>query len=206
MTARRLTVLVFLAAASMVLQYAAQGALAAGFNPREFGDWFWYADAVLWGLRALIDAAVIVSLFQTQARNARDARLLAAFEVAMITLIAATMGPALVAIARSQSIDATLPPTLRWVWAFLIAAYSPLMIGAAGTAYKIQTAAVPLPTTAIPAVAPFPSTVNRSKRDLVRQLREEHPGWTVAQLAAAAGCDVSTVHRAMKHGQGVDGL
>lgn len=65
MTGRRLTALVFLAACSMVLQYAAQGALAAGFNPREFGAWFWYADAVLWGLRALIDAAVIVSLFQT---------------------------------------------------------------------------------------------------------------------------------------------
>ena len=118
MTGRRLTALVFLAACSMVLQYAAQGALAAGFNPREFGAWFWYADAVLWGLRALIDAAVIVSLFQTQARNSRDARLLAVFEVAMIGLITLTVGPAMVAIARGVAIDAVLSQGLRWAWSF----------------------------------------------------------------------------------------
>lgn len=204
MNTRRLGALVYLAAVSMVLQYAAQGALAAGFNPREFGGWFWYADAVLWGLRALIDAAVIVSLFQTQARNARDARLLAAFEVAMITLIAATMGPALVAIARNQSIDATLSATLRWVWSFLISAYAPLMIGAAGMAYKIQVAGVPLPVLpaqpldeALPAPAPFPATMRESKRAQIRALHAQHPDWSRAQIAQVVGCHPSTVGRAI---------
>ena len=204
MSARRLTSLVFLAAASMVLQYAAQGALAAGFNPREFGNLFWYADSVLWGLRALIDAAVIVSLFQTQARNVRDARLLTAFEVAMIALIAATMGPALVAIARGVAIDAVLSPGLRWAWSFLIAAYAPLMIGAAGLAYKVQTAGTPLPIITAPvgddalrAPAPFPSTVQRGKRAQIRALHAQHPDWSNAQLAQVAGCHISTVGRAL---------
>ena len=226
MSARRLTSLVFLAAASMVLQYAAQGALAAGFNPREFGAWFWYADSVLWGLRALIDAAVIVSLFQTQARNVRDARLLTGFEVAMIALIAATMGPALVAIARGVAIDGVLSPGLRWAWSFLIAAYAPLMIGAAGLAYKVQTAGTPLPVIparvadenpgasyeellqapavddlrelqAVPAPAPFPATVQRGKRAQIRALHAQHPDWSNAQLAQVAGCHISTVGRAL---------
>lgn len=205
MTGRRLTALVFLAACSMVLQYAAQGALAAGFNPREFGAWFWYADAVLWGLRALIDAAVIVSLFQTQARNSRDARLLAVFEVAMIGLITLTVGPAMVAIARGVAIDAVLSQGLRWAWSFGVAAYAPLMMGAAGAAYKITTAGAPLPAPVLfsvtedapeapplPAPAPFPTVTARER---VLAYLDAQPNAPTAEVARACACSPAYVRK-----------
>ena len=144
----------------------------------------------------------------------------------MIALIAATMGPALVAIARGVAIDGVLSPGLRWAWSFLIAAYAPLMIGAAGLAYKVQTAGTPLPVIparvadenpgasyeellqapavddlrelqAVPAPAPFPATVQRGKRAQIRALHAQHPDWSNAQLAQAAGCHISTVGRAL---------
>lgn len=50
---------------------------------------------------------------------------------------------------------------------------------------------------AVPAPAPFPATVQRGKRAQIRALHAQHPDWSNAQLAQAAGCHISTVGRAL---------
>ena len=45
-----------------------------------------------------------------------------------------------------------------------------------------------------------PPRVNRVLLARVRQLAGEHPDWSRAELARAAGCDVSTVTRALHDG------
>ena len=50
---------------------------------------------------------------------------------------------------------------------------------------------------AVPAPAPFPATVQRGKRAQIRALHAQHPEWSNAQLAQAAGCHISTVGRAL---------
>jgi hypothetical protein len=135
---KQLWFLIGLSAASAVAQYVVQGAMAGGGSPQEFSRWFWYADYGLWGARALIEAWVIVYLFQTQARTRGQAVVLTVFEVALVGLITLTLGPALRSLGYGRSMRATLPEPWFTGWNFGIAAYTSLMMGAAGLAYRVQ--------------------------------------------------------------------
>lgn len=134
----QLSWLVGLSALSAVALYIIQGALATGADVKTFPAWFWIADYVLWGFRALIEARVIVYLFSTDAQNKRQEFVLAVFEVALIALIALTVGPALRAAALGKQMVDTVAPWMFTAWSFGIASYTPLMVGAAGYAYRVQ--------------------------------------------------------------------
>ena len=90
------------------------------------------------GARALIEAWVIVYLFQTQAQTRGQVIVLAAFEIALIGLITVTVGPALRSLGYGLPMRQSLPEPLFSAWNFGIAAYTSLMMGAAGFAYRAQ--------------------------------------------------------------------
>lgn len=131
--------LIGLSAATAGAQYVVQGAMASGGAPAQFDAWFWYGDYGLWGARALIEAWVIVYLFQTQARSRGQSVTLALFEVALIGLITLTLGPALRSLGYGALMRVTLAEPWFTLWNFGIAAYTSLMMGAAGYAYKVQS-------------------------------------------------------------------
>ena len=130
--------MVGLSAFTAVAQYTVQGALATGHNPVEFPAWFWIADYALWGLRAIIEALVIVYLFATVTKTAWESAIIATFEVSLIALIVVTLGPALRALGYGQTVLLSMHEPWYTAWSLAIAAYTPLMMGAAGFAYKVQ--------------------------------------------------------------------
>lgn len=130
--------LIGLSALTVVAQYIVQGAMASGGVPSGFNIWFWYIDYGLWGARALIEAWVIVYLFTTRTQTNTQAVVIICFEVCLIVLITLTLGPALYALTIDKAIQDTLSDISLRLWTFGIAAYTSLMMGSAGFAYKIQ--------------------------------------------------------------------
>lgn len=133
--------LVTMTSITMMLQYGLQGWLAAGGKVADIPQWVWIADAGAWSLRAVIESLVLAFLFSIQAENAtaKERNVLLSFEVALIALITLTLGPTFASIGLQQSIVASLPMPLYWLWNFGIASYAPLMLGAMGFAYKLET-------------------------------------------------------------------
>lgn len=130
--------LMILSAFSMMIQYGLQGVLASGHATADLPSLFWQVDWVLWGLRALIEAVVILYLFETNAEQRRDRHLLYTFEVSLITLITATIAPAI----RAQGLGLTMPESVSanvfTLWCVGLAMYTPLMMGGLATALRVQ--------------------------------------------------------------------
>lgn len=140
MTRRRkqLNWLIGLSAGSAALLYVMQGALATGADVKAFPPLFWLIDYALWGVRALIEAAVIAYLFTTHAEDERQRRVIGWLEFLLIALITLTVGPALRAVGLNQPVRETMHPVFYTLWSYGIAAYTSLMIGSAGYAYRAQ--------------------------------------------------------------------
>jgi len=137
---KQLTNLITLSSISAVALYVVQGALATGADLASFPQWFWIVDYALWGVRAWIEARVILYLFSTHTTYKREARVLALFEVALIGLITLTLGPALRAVGTRQSVQDSMQAWAYTLWCFGIASYTPLMLGGTGYAYRVQPA------------------------------------------------------------------
>jgi len=133
----QLVLLIVLSALSAVALYVLQGALATGADLSEFPPWFWMLDYCLWGARALIEAFVIVYLFSTEPKTTWQGVVLGILEFALVALITLTVGPALRAIGMGVTLRDSLSPLLYSAWTFGIAAYTSLMVGAAGYAYRV---------------------------------------------------------------------
>lgn len=138
MRRQRLTQLIALSALSAIALYVVQGALATGADVSEFPAWFWVLDYCLWGARALIEAAVIVYLFTTKPTNRTQSVTLGVLEVALVGLITFTVGPALRAVGLGRSMVESVSSAAFTAWSFGIAAYTSLMVGAAGYAFRVQ--------------------------------------------------------------------
>lgn len=134
----QLYVLILLAAGTAAMQYVLQGAMASAHTVSVFPGWFWIADFVLWGLRALIEATVIMYLFSTKSQSKSQEALLVFFEVTLIATIAMTIGPVFRALGYGKSMVEVLGEPWYTIWCYLAAAYTPLMIGATGFAYRVQ--------------------------------------------------------------------
>ena len=130
----KLAWLIGLTAATMAAQYALQGWLALGESPDDLPAWFRTVDTWLWIARALIEASVIFYLFATPDQS----RLITTFEIVLISLVTLTLGPVFVAVGQGGLMAQTLPPLAYWFWSFAIASYAPLMIAAAGYAYRVR--------------------------------------------------------------------
>lgn len=136
---KQLWVLIGLSALSACALYVIQGALATGADASEFPQWFWVLDYCLWGARALIEAAVIMYLFTTRPQTKADSIILGVLEFSLVALITLTVGPALRAVGLGVPVRDSLAPALYSAWTFGIAAYTSLMMGAAGYAYRVQS-------------------------------------------------------------------
>lgn len=134
----QLFTLIFLSAGTAAMQYVLQGAFASAHQASVFPEWFWVADWVLWGLRALIEAMVIMFLFVTRARTKGQEALLVFFEAALIATIALTIGPVFRSLGYGQPMVDVLGEPWYTAWCYLAATYTPLMIGATGFAYRVQ--------------------------------------------------------------------
>lgn len=132
------TWLIILTAMTLMPSYALQGWLASGHSATELPFWFWIAETISWSLRALIEAAAILFLFQTATQTLSQARLLWGFKIALILLITLTLGPVVASTGLKLPLTEALPRPLFWLWSFAIASYAPLMLGAVGVAYRIM--------------------------------------------------------------------
>lgn len=134
---RQLWVLIFLSAATVMLQYVIQGASATGGNPSGFSQWFWIADWGLWALRALVEAWIVVYVFTTTAKTTGQKIVLGLLEIGLLALITFTLGPALQALGMGKTVYEIIGEGYG-VWSYAIGAYTSLMMAAAGFAYQIQ--------------------------------------------------------------------
>lgn len=125
-----------LTALSLVPVYILIGWQTGGHGPDSVIQVFWVIEAGAWGLRALVEAWALVYLFQTATDSARANKILIAFEVALITLVALTVGLVIIANGKQLAIANGLPAPLYWFWSFGVAAFAPLMMGSVGYAYK----------------------------------------------------------------------
>jgi hypothetical protein len=124
----------------MMPSYFLQGWLTSGKSPETMPYYFLHIDAGAWALRAIIEPLVLAFLFSIPANNATEIerKVLLSFEVALIALIAVTLGPTLGSNGMRLSMPDSLHTILFWAWNFGVASYAPLMLGATGFAFKIE--------------------------------------------------------------------
>lgn len=133
--------LLVLTALSLVPVYVLLGWQTSGESPQTITDWlawFWRIEASAWGIRALVESAALIYLFQTTANTAKAGYILIAFEIALITLIALTVGMVVLTNGHKTAVAQGLPFWLYVIWSFSVAAFAPLMMGSVGFAYKCQ--------------------------------------------------------------------
>jgi hypothetical protein len=153
-----------LTALSLVPIYILIGWQTGGHGPDTVIQVFWVIEAGAWGLRALVEAWALVYLFQTVADSARANKILIAFEVALISLVALTVGLVIIANGNRLAIANGLPAPLYWFWSFGVAAFAPLMMGSVGFAYKVHQPVV--------TIQPIADTTQKDIAKLRSQLGE----------------------------------
>ena len=134
----QLWVLIILTAITASLQYTLQGALATNAEIALFPAVFWIADYAAWAGRALVEAWVIVYVFTTRTRGKLQTAVLIALEAVLLALITLTLGPAFRAIGAGERMYESLTYEGFWLWNFGVAAYTSVMMAAAGVAYRMQ--------------------------------------------------------------------
>lgn len=128
--------LMILTSVTMVTPYSLQGFLQHN-APADVADLVWTIEAVSWGLRAVVEVWAVVYLAQTVTKNWGQTVVVWSLKLALIALIAATLGPVIATIGYDQHIRVTTGDNF-WYWAFGLAAYAPLMMAAAAVGYKIM--------------------------------------------------------------------
>lgn len=207
-----LYLLIGLSALTACAQYIIQGTLATGGTPASFAQQFLLADSALWGARALIEAAVIAYLFQTVPHSTAQSVVLTCFEVALVSLITLTVGPALRAMGLGLPIRETLSPSIFTLWNFGIAGYTSVMMGAAGFAYRVQSQAAVAHEAQ---EARKESSASLASLDIAMlEFWRDNPMARNADVARAVGCKDYAVSRALgrlqaqgvlrKNGKGVE--
>jgi len=135
--------LVIATAVTGALQYVIQGVLVTGhradFLSETYGNVFWVVEGWFWAIRMIVEATVIAFVFSTKTSDERQVKLLNFFEVALIALIALTLGPALAVTGYNLTMREVLPTWAYWAWSFGVASYIPLMLGAASYSYKCDS-------------------------------------------------------------------
>lgn len=129
---------VFLSAFTALCQYVIQGAMASGHDPAKFPVEFWIADYALWGARALIEAGVVTYCFATRTTSGTQSVILGIFEFVLIALVTPTVGFALRGLGYGLQTREMLPEPWLTAWFLGVGAYTSLMMGAAGYAYRVQ--------------------------------------------------------------------
>lgn len=134
----QLWLLIILSALTMAIPYAIQGALSTGSKPVDIHSGIYLADRIAWAIRALVEGLVIGYIARTHANNKWQGFVLWVLKLALIALIAITLGPVLYATSTSLPIQQTMSEGWHRFWAYALASYMPLMVLGAAYAYKTQ--------------------------------------------------------------------
>jgi hypothetical protein len=135
---KQLWLLIVLSALTMAIPYAIQGALSTGSTPRDIHPYIYVADRIAWAIRALVEGLVIGYIARTQANTKLQGFVLWVLKLALIALIAITLGPVLYATSTNLPIAQTMSDGWHRFWAYALASYMPLMVLGAAYAYKTQ--------------------------------------------------------------------
>ena len=127
-----------LTALTLVGQYAMLGAVGLGHTPEILPGWFKNAELILWGLRGLVEIAVVVYVGMTTTEDERKQRVLWGFKVAMIFLIVLTVGPVWISNTLQAGIVETVTVVGVYIWGSALAGISAVMLAAVAYAYKVQ--------------------------------------------------------------------
>lgn len=134
----QLWLLIILSAATMVIPYYIQGALSSGKSPAELNETVWLFDHRAWSIRAIVEGLVIGYIARTNANSWLESTILWILKIALIGLIAFTLGPVMYAALNGLQMSQALATPMQWLWAFGLASYMPLMVLGAAYAYKVQ--------------------------------------------------------------------
>jgi len=127
-----------LTAITLTGQYVMLGTFGLGRSLTDLADWFFIAEKILWGLRALVEIAVVVYVGMTQTDDQQKNRKLWTFEIILIVLIVATVGPVWIAAALNLSVVETVTTGGVYAWGAGLAGISATMLAAVAYAYKVQ--------------------------------------------------------------------
>lgn len=176
-----------LTALSLVPVYILIGWQTGGHSSQDVDTIFWKIEAGAWGLRALVEAWALIYLFQTHTELARSNKILVAFEVALISLVALTVGLVIVANGDKSSLATGLPKPLYWIWSFGVAAFAPLMMGSVGFAYKVHKPLSLMPSAnEIDILGKRFSVMLKRLDDLEKQLEGQDSSVTARRLRVSA--------------------
>jgi len=142
-------------------------------------------------LCALVESLVVIYLFSTTPQTRAQGVMIAILEVALVSLITLTVGPALLA-ARTGELPGRILGVFPWEYG--LAAYTSLMMGSAGYAYRVQSA----DSVSATEVAPLQDDIARLQREaneMQREIATAHTQYQQAhaevEAARAAGQTVS---------------
>lgn len=127
-----------LTAITLVGQYVMLGLTGLGEARSQLPPWFTGFELTLWGLRGLVEIAVVVYIAMTRANNPTEAKLLWTFKGVLIALIVFTVGPIWATGPLNKSIVDILGYWGVIIWGSGLAGISAVMLAGVAIAYKIQ--------------------------------------------------------------------
>lgn len=123
---------------TLIGQYVLLGTIGLGQSSDTLSSWFFVAEKILWGLRGLVEVAVVVYVGMTQHKTNGQTFLLWTFKGLLILLIVLTVGP----VWGSHALNVGLTEILGWwgvvTWGALLAGISAVMLAAVSYAYLVQ--------------------------------------------------------------------
>lgn len=134
----QLWILLILSAATMIIPYQIQGFMSSGKSPGAIPVNIWLADHWAWSIRAIVEGLVIGYLARTRTDSKVQAAILWTLKIALIVLIALTLGPVMYSTMNNETMAQSLSPIAQRLWTFGLASYMPLMVLGAAYAYKVQ--------------------------------------------------------------------
>lgn len=134
----QLWILLILSAATMIIPYQIQGFMSSGKSPDAIPINIWLADHWAWSIRAIVEGLVIGYLARTRTDSRVQAAILWTLKIALIVLIALTLGPVMYSTMNNETMAQSLSPIAQRLWTFGLASYMPLMVLGAAYAYKVQ--------------------------------------------------------------------
>lgn len=163
--AKQMKVLLILTSVSLIPVYILIGWQSGGHGPNSVATWFWYTEAVAWGIRSLVESMALIYLFSTYTDDPKAQRKLAIFETALIVLIGVTV--TLLVISNGSKNAISNYGLFFYIWAASVAAFAPLMLGSVGFAFKVHKALPLMPSVnEVDALAKKLNAINKRIDDL----------------------------------------
>lgn len=135
---RQMIWLAALTAITLIGQYVLLGLTGLGESRSTLPSWFTSFELVLWGMRGLVEIAVVVYVGMTKGETNNQARALWGFKIVLIAMIVFTVGPIWGASALNTTVVDIMGRAGVILWGLGLAGISAMMLAAVAYAYKTQ--------------------------------------------------------------------